>query len=204
MSTFMRGKKCELRILEESDEEARAWTNGVMGNITLQHLLTGSIPMRWIEVQDYWRDKRKKGAVHWGIWIARNEEERGYMEPASKFVGVTGLYDPYEVYRSYEFRIIIFAGEELGKGIGQEATWMVTDYAFRRLNSHRVWLGVNEENAGAVKCYENVGYKLEGVLRDAIYCYGKYSGVKRYAILRHEWEEECRRRELSSMGPLYA
>lgn len=200
MSLFMRGKSCELRILQESDEEARIWERGVMGNVTLKYMLTGSVPMRWIDVKQYWQEKRKSGSVHFGIWIPGINADPDVAFRESRFVGVTGLYDPYEVYRCYEFRIMIFDSEQVGKGIGQEATWLCTDYAFRRLNAHRVWLGVHEDNEGAIKCYEKCGYKWEGKLRDAIFAYGKYSAAQRYAMLRGDWEQECLRRKIEPVG----
>ena len=186
--TFMRGKAIQdnrsfipfdLRVLEESDEEARAWERGVMGNVSLKYMLTGSTPVRWIDVKAYWKEKREHGSFHFGIWVN------------DKLVGVTGLYDPYELYHSYEFRIMIFGSELIGRGIGKAVTWLVTDYAFRRANSHRVWLGVHEDNVGAIKCYESVGYVKEGLLRDSIYAYGKYSAAVRYSMLRPEWEALC-------------
>lgn len=202
MSLFIHGDKCQLRILQESDEEARAWERGVMGNVTLKYMLTGSTPLRWIDVKQYWKEKRENGSVHFGIWAPVDNG----MDPVAgqpwdwQFVGVTGLYDPYSVYQNYEFRIMIFNSEEIGKGIGQEATWLCTDYAFRRLNAHRVWLGVHEDNRGAIKCYEKCGYVKEGVLRDAIYAYGKFSHAVRYAILRDEWVKECVRRKIEPIG----
>ena len=202
MSLFLQGQKCQLRVLQESDEEARIWERGVMGNVTLKYMLTGSVPLRWIDVKKYWEEKRKSGSVHFGIWVPVMNLNDPVVESNYdwRFVGVTGLYDPYEVYRNYEFRIMIFASEEIGKGIGKEATWLCTDYAFRRLNAHRVWLGVHEDNTGAVKCYEQCGYQKEGILRDAIYAYGKFSHALRYAMLRLEWEAECEQRGIKPTG----
>src|SRR5258708_32641678 len=53
-----------------------------------------------------------------------------------------------------------------GKGVGEETTRLMVEYAFHRLNLHRVGLVVFEEHESAVKCYQNVGFEIEGRLRD--------------------------------------
>ena len=189
MSTFLTGANCDLRVLEGSDEEFTAWTQGVMRGITLDYTLTGSVPMKWMDIRDEWKREIASGAMIFGIW----DQRRG-------LIGTTGLYTPYPVYQQYAFRIIIWDENSIGRGIGSEATWMVTDYGFRALNCHRIWLGVHEDNLGAIKVYEKCGYKLEGILRDAIYCYGKYSATKQYGMLRDEWEAECKKRGMKTTG----
>lgn len=174
--TFISGEKCQLRVLEESDEEAQLWTAAVMGGLDhLRHLFTGSIPSRWIDVKAKWRKERESGDVLFGIWTHNGD-----------FVGTCGLHSHRELYRSWEARWLIFDPECIGKGVGTEAVKMLTNYAFSRLNAHRVWLGCSAENVGAIKCYEKAGYKLEGRLRDEIWCRGKYVDALRYSILESE------------------
>lgn len=189
MSTFLTGANCDLRVLEGSEEEFQAWQKGVLRGVTLDYTMTGSVPMKYMDIRKEWEREMASGAMIFGIWNSR----RG-------LVGTTGLYTPYPVYRQYAFRIIIWDKDCVGHGIGSEATWMVTDYGFRALNCHRIWLGVHEDNLGAIKVYERCGYKLEGVLRDAIYCYGKYSATRQYAMLRPEWEAECKKRGMKTTG----
>ena len=178
--TFIRGEKCELRILQETDEEMRIWTDGVMGNLDLRYMMTGSTPIRYIDVKEVWKKEREAGAVQFGIWISNT------------FVGVCGLHSHRDVYRSWEFRILIFTHDAIGKGIGEEATRLTVNYAFNRLNAHRVHLGVHADNIGAIKCYEKVGFKEEGRLREDLYTYGKYADAIRYGILEGEWRELCK------------
>ena len=78
----------------------------------------------------------------------------------------------------------------LGKGIGTLATRAVVDWGFKRLNAHRIWLGCSAENLGAIKCYEKVGFKREGVLRDEIWCNGHYTDAIRMGLLESDWKEE--------------
>lgn len=173
--TFMKGQLCELRVLEPKPEEVRAWTDGVMSGMTTKYLATGSVPMRYIDVAKKWEEEREAGDVLFAIYAD------------GKFVGTCGLHSHREIYRSWELRILIFDPVAIGKGIGTEAVRMLTDYAFNRLNAHRVWLGVNEENTGAYECYRKAGFQTEGILRDDLFCYGHYVNAIRMGILETEW-----------------
>lgn len=184
--TFILGERCMLKVLQESPEEVELWTNGVMAGLTTKHLFTGSIPMRYVDVAERWKRERLSGDILFGIWTRRRRvEDSTFLEPT--FVGTCGLHSHKEIYRSWEFRILIFNPNAIGRGIGTEATTLLTDYAFKRLNAHRVWLGVSSANEIAVKCYENVGYKREGVLRDEIFTFGVYRDVIRMGLLEGEW-----------------
>lgn len=175
---------CELRALTLSDDEIRSFTDSVNANLTTRHLFTGTYPKTYGEMKAQWEREKEVGDVLFGIWSGED------------FIGVCGLHAPKPIYRSWELRIIIHDPSALGKGIGTEATALLTDYAFNRLNAHRVWLGVNVENEAAVKCYRKVGYREEGRLRDEIYSHGSYRDVFRMSILEHEWRT---RRSLSGL-----
>lgn len=195
---FLKGDKCELRALEESDDEARAFTKAVNAGLTTRHMLTGSYPMRVIDCQRAWREERERGSVQFGVWLPFRPQVKKYGEtreqdsivtPAERerFIGTCGLYSHRDIYRSWELRILIFEPDALGHGIGTEAVRLLIGYAFERLNAHRVWLGVNSENVGAIKCYEKCGFTREGVLREELFCHGKYVDAVRYGILEQEW-----------------
>lgn len=171
----MKGEKCKLLTL--SDDRAGVFSGYLERGLNFQHTFTGSIPMREVDVASEWERERKLGSVMWGI----------HVTDFDYFIGTVGLYSHRDIYRSWEFRILIGHPDYLGKGIGEEATRMVVDWGFKRLNAHRIWLGVNEENVGAVKCYEKVGFKREGVLRDEIWINGKYVNAIRMSILEAEW-----------------
>lgn len=174
---FMKGEKCELRALDENDAyQVSAYTEMVNAGWTLQHVHTGSVPMRQIDVKQAWAGARKEGDLLWGVWTD------------NKIVGVTQLSDHRDIYKSWQFIIIIFDPSAVGIGIGKEVTRLVVNYAFQRLNSHRVWLGVNAENLRAVKTYLDVGFKVEGTLRDEIFCFGHYCDVIRMGVLENEWK----------------
>jgi RimJ/RimL family protein N-acetyltransferase len=193
---FMKGAKCELHGLEESDQEANTWTYFVNQGLTTQHLLTGSIPMRPIDIKAIWKKEREAGSVEFGIWVC------GDLCPSPcphgrGMIGTCGLYSHRDIYRLWEFRILIFDPNYISKGIGEEATCLVVDYGFNRLNAHRIWLGVNEANVGAIKCYEKVGFKEEGRKRKELFCFGQYYDAVQMGILEDEWKSLCSQRDES-------
>lgn len=181
--TFIRGDQVELRVLQANEFEVQTWTNSVMSGLTTEHLFTGSVPMRGIDVKEVWEKERKAGDVLFAVY------QRWPNDPARspRFIGTCGLHSHREIYRSWESRFLIFDADSVGKGLGKEVCSLLTAYAFRRLNAHRVWLGVSEDNKRAVKCYLDCGYIFEGRLRDEIYYGGKYHAALRFGVLEDEW-----------------
>lgn len=75
-----------------------------------------------------------------------------------------------------------------GKGYGSDAMNIILRFAFRELNLNRVNLNVFEYNPRAIRSYEKVGFKHEGVVRDWMAREGKRWDVVFMGILRREWE----------------
>lgn len=186
--TFIKGNRVELRVLEDSDAEI--FTKEVNKGLTTQHLFTGSIPMRTKDYAARWQEERKAGDILFGVWTSAN----GVTE---RFIGTCGLHQNYPVYRRWEFRILIFDADSVGKGIGSEAVRLATSYAFRALNARRVWLGVSAFNKRAVKSYIDCDYLFEGRSDDAIYYDGVFRPTYTMRILRKEWKSLTSAREES-------
>lgn len=182
--TFILGQGVELRVLAESEEEAKVWTSHVMhSNSHLAYVMTGSIPMRWFDVREEWKREREKGAVIFGVWLP------SVGGVPARFIGTCGAYTPREVYDSYETRFMIVDADAVGKGAGLEVVKLLNDYCFMRLNTHRLWLGVSALNLRAVKVYLDAGYSFEGTLTDDIFTGGRYHNVYRMGLTRESWEK---------------
>lgn len=187
--TFIRGDKCELRVLEKAD--AFPFTEAVNAGLTTEHLFTGSVPMRDADYQQRWEEERRAGDILFAIWLTRTVEAEHNPEHTTRvetFIGTCGIHSIKPVYRSGEVRFLIFDPMAVGKGIGKEVVSLLTHYAFTRMNLHRVWLGVSEDNKRAVKCYLDCGYQFEGRQRDAIFYKGKYHAALTMAVLEDEWK----------------
>lgn len=75
------------------------------------------------------------------------------------------------------------------RGIGSAAVRSVVELGFRELNLHRIHLSVLAENGRAIRCYEKVGFREEGRLREAVFKAGRRHDVLLMALLRPELEE---------------
>ena len=74
-------------------------------------------------------------------------------------------------------------------GYGKEAFKLTIEFGFEELNFHRIYLTVLEYNEPAIKLYEKLGFKREGVYREFIHRDGKRYDMYLYGILRPEWEK---------------
>ncbi|MAS36977.1 MAG: GNAT family N-acetyltransferase [Anaerolineaceae bacterium] len=90
--------------------------------------------------------------------------------------------------RSANIRIGMFDPQYFGKGYGTEAMRLALDYGFGVLRLHRISLGVYDFNPRAIHVYENkLGFRREGVLRDALLWDGDYHDEIIMSLLEHEW-----------------
>ena len=75
-----------------------------------------------------------------------------------------------------------------GKGVGTKATKWIVNYGFLKLNLNKIFLLTNADNIAAYKIYENVGFKLEGVLRNHKWKNNRFINRKFYGLLKSEWK----------------
>lgn len=75
-----------------------------------------------------------------------------------------------------------------GKGIGTEATMLLTAEAFEQLHMHKVELWTRGDNKAARKVAENCGFKHEGTDREAVYFNGSFQDGVTYGILEAEFK----------------
>lgn len=111
------------------------------------------------------------------------------LRSSDALVGSTGLEDIDTINRKANFGIAIGERAEWGKGYGREATRMMVDYGFRHLNLHRIYLHVYETNPRAVRAYESIGFRREGVMRQARWQATRYVDEIIMAVLRDEWSK---------------
>ncbi len=92
-------------------------------------------------------------------------------------------------WRNRQAEVGIMLGEKSvwNQGYGTETMELLVHYGFQTLNLHRIHLQVLADNPRAVRCYEKVGFQLEGRQRDDIYKNGEYIDVLRMSVLRPEW-----------------
>ena len=89
--------------------------------------------------------------------------------------------------RNAELGVFIGDKEFWGKSIGTKAISLMLDHGFKTLNFHRVYLRVFEPNQRGIHCYEKIGFKHEGNMREAYFLDGEYVDVLFMSILKEEW-----------------
>jgi RimJ/RimL family protein N-acetyltransferase len=87
-------------------------------------------------------------------------------------------------------RILVAEKVNRNKGFGQLIINKLLDIGFSELNLHRIDLGVFEFNKSAIKCYENCGLKIEGLLRESFLIGDEYHSVYNMSILKNEWSKK--------------
>jgi|YelNatPaOPRAMG01_1025707.scaffolds.fasta_scaffold160394_1 RimJ/RimL family protein N-acetyltransferase len=92
-------------------------------------------------------------------------------------------------WRARSAEIGLFIGEKSywDKGHGTQVMQLLLRHGFETLNLNRIFLHVLAENQRAIRCYEKVGFVLEGRLRQAAYRRGNYQDVLVMSMLRAEW-----------------
>jgi RimJ/RimL family protein N-acetyltransferase len=103
-------------------------------------------------------------------------------------VGLVSLTSIHQVYRSGEFHMMIGRRDVHGRGIGTAATIAMLRHGFLDLNLHRIYLSVLVSNTPAVRVYEKVGFRREGVAREAVFKNGAYEDMVLMAMLKSEFE----------------
>lgn len=78
------------------------------------------------------------------------------------------------IHRLAEIGLIIGEKDTWGKGFATEAIRLVSDYAFKCLNLHKVSAGCYGINQGSVRAFQRAGFEVEGVRPKHMFCEGNY------------------------------
>lgn len=101
-------------------------------------------------------------------------------------IGIISIIQIDQKNRNAECIIDIGEKDYWGKGYGREAL-ILLDYAFLELNLHRISLRVFAFNERAVALYNRIGFKTEGISRQALYRNGKWHDIMHMGMLKQEY-----------------
>lgn len=101
------------------------------------------------------------------------------------FIRLSGL-SSFE--RIVWLRISIGNKASWGKGYGSDAMKCVLEWLFYEMNIHRVELETYSTNERALKFNERIGFKREGVRRQAHFADGKYYDIVCFGLLKEEFK----------------
>ncbi len=89
--------------------------------------------------------------------------------------------------RSTRIGRVLLAPEARGRGLGEAIMRAGLTQAFGEMGMHRVDLWVFESNVRAIACYERVGFRHEGVIREAFRAGEEYWSFLIMSVLESEW-----------------
>ncbi|HUX22674.1 MAG TPA: GNAT family protein [Spirochaetia bacterium] len=127
--------------------------------------------------------------AHWGPVIAgRQPETRLYGIEEGQTIGVVELTLIDRTNRSARVaRVLLGSDEDRGHGTGAAALKLLLEVCFGELELNRVSLAVFDFNIPAIRCYEKVGFRKEGLIREARRVGEDYWSYFEMGILRREW-----------------
>jgi len=148
------GEKCYLSPLNINDAEKYAeWVNDL--EITYNLSIYSSVIN--LETEKEFLEKLSKEHNYSIIDNSTNE-----------LIGTCGFIEMDHLNQTAEAGIFIGNKTYWNKGYGTESFKLLLDYGFKALNLHNVILRVYSFNRGAIKLYENIGFKTIGIRREAL------------------------------------
>jgi len=174
------GEKVGLRPVAEADLPLIArWRNHP--RTRTKFLTTLLIP---VSGQKKWYEKLLNDPTRIQFMIVRLED--------NVTVGTIGLNHIDYRNQSFEPCALIIDPEQRGQHLGVDAIRVMLRYAFEELNLQRAASPTLPYNKSAIRWYEELGFKEEGIARKAVYINGQFHDVIHHAMLREEWHDDLR------------
>ncbi|MBU4314632.1 MAG: GNAT family N-acetyltransferase, partial [Actinobacteria bacterium] len=129
-SGFLIGKRVYLRAIEKEDLiHIRKWSN----DPEIRRLTGEVTSMSQVDADKFLERAYSDNTREWFVIVIKEND---------RVIGEAGLLRMFHAWRTTDISIIIGEKDAWGKGYGTEAILLLIDYAFRRLNFHRVAIGV--------------------------------------------------------------
>ena len=105
------------------------------------------------------------------------------VDENDEYLGTISLKDIDYQNKCGEYAICL-RKKAMGKCIATKATLALFDFAFNKLDLHRVFLNVYSENVRANKFYLKVGFEYEGCTKDCLYINNQFKSLNWYAKIK--------------------
>lgn len=175
-SKFLLGDRVYLRPVEHDDlPYIRAWAN----DPEIRRLTGEVTPMTPAGAERFFEKVQNDEDRVWFIIALRDNDTP---------IGEAGLLRMFPAWRTTDLSIVIGEKDAWGKGYGTEVIQLLLDYAFGYLNFHRVSIGVVGFNEKALRFYEKIGFKREGIQRDGYFYDHAYHDFVMMSILEDEFK----------------
>lgn len=178
MNAFLESQRlCLCPITEEyCTPEYLSWLHNKEVN---RYLETGIFPLTLPDLTAFVKSIDRKNSLFFAIVIKENK----------KHIGNIKIDQISWIHGRGEYGILIGDTNEWGKGYAKEASQLIIDYCFEKLNLRKVTLGVLAENKEAVDLYKKLNFQQEGYYKEHSFHDGRFMDVIRMAIFKNEKSE---------------
>jgi len=98
-------------------------------------------------------------------------------------IGLMAFLDCDKNQKKAELRKLIGEPAYRGKGYGKEATKLWIQYGISNLGLHKIYLNTLQTNVRNIRLNEELGFLVEGILRDECLIDGKYNDLLRMGLV---------------------
>lgn len=88
-----------------------------------------------------------------------------------------------------ELDIIIGSKDYMGKGYGFDALKALIKFLFDNFDLNKIVIEARGNNSRAIRAYQKVGFKKEGLLREEDYFENQFIDCVRLGLLKKDWTE---------------
>jgi diamine N-acetyltransferase len=174
---ILTGRRVYLRPFSRDDlPYTQNWSN----DAELRRLIGEVTPMDDAETEKWYKELLDDKDRIWFVIV---------LKGGDRVIGEAGLLRMFRPWRNTDMTIIIGEKDAWGKGYGTETGHLLLDYAFRQLGFHKISVEVVGFNKRALKFWEDLGFKKEGVKRDEYYYDNEYSDGVMMSILEVEFKK---------------
>ncbi len=98
-------------------------------------------------------------------------------------IGLLAFIDYDKEQKKAELRKLIGDPNYRSKGYGKEATKLWIQYGLANLGLHKIYLNTLQTNVRNIRLNEELGFKVEGILRNECFIDGKYHDLLRMGLV---------------------
>lgn len=161
---FIEGERISLREVRLSDVNDRyyRWMND---HEVTSYLESRFYPNSMEGILEFVKDKLGDTA---NVFLAI------ILKDGDRHIGNIKLGPINWLHRRADIGLLIGEKDLWGQGYATEAIKLVCDYAFKKINLHKVTAGCYDENVGSTRAFEKAGFRREGLLQGHFFGNGRY------------------------------
>lgn len=140
----------------------------------------------------YWDTARPYNEKEWFAFFNNSTVENRFLfalleNTTHDFIGWISLVDVQLKNKNATIEIVILSNKKQHKKYETEALHLICRFAFLELGLHKLRAYVNSNHHCTLNLYEQYGFILEGIDREALYQDGKWIDRYHFGWLFDEW-----------------